>query len=154
MSSAQVFRHVNVWEGGVSSLIWRSSMMCRPGAAGTSAGELCLRYFCWFFTMLYVFVLQEGMVTISPFPGLLKPLSLQWGQCVFLELQAQTLALVRTECVTSAWCGVKPVRRSTSAGRAMRSWLQEDAQPHWKIWRARTLERVRQTHIYLFFVMF
>lgn len=148
MSGTQVFWRMNIWRRVLSPLVWRSSMMCRLGATVTSAGglcELCLRYYCWFFTVLHVFVFQEWTVTLSWLPGLLKPPRLQWDRPLFLELQAQTLAAVRTECVTSMWCGVRPVRRNTSAGRAMQSWLQEDAQPHWKIWRARTSARVRQT---------
>lgn len=40
-------------------------------------------------------------------------------QVVSPGLQAQGPTVVRTECVTSAWCGVRPARRNTSVGRAM-----------------------------------
>lgn len=66
-----------------------------------------------FSTLSFVFILQEWMT------ALLRPLSL---------LQGQTLAAFRKVCVTSVWCGARPVRRNTSAGRVTQCWWQGDAQ--------------------------
>lgn len=92
--------------------------------------------------LLCFFVFQE-MTALCQRHVLLRPLGLLHGHPVFLR---QPLTAVTTECVTSAWCGVKPVRRNISAGRVMQCWLREDARLRLKTWRGRISERVRQRH--------
>lgn len=103
----------------------------------TSSGQLsdlCLNCIC--------FLKQDWSLTLSWPVSLLVSCSLRWGRHVCLL--AQILAALRMSYVTSVWCGVRPARRNTSAGKAMRYWLQEDARPRWKIWRAKISEKVRR----------
>lgn len=92
--------------------------------------------------------LSQMAAALSGLMDLLKHLLLLLeDQLVCPGLQAQGPAALRMECVTSVWCGVRPARRSTSAGRAMRCWSPEDEQSLSKTWRGRILEKVKLNYI-------